>query len=385
MISIKTPEEIKILREGGKKLASVLYSVAKMAKPGIKTIDLDKEAERLIREAGGEPAFKNYKTKDDKIPFPASLCVSVNDEVVHGIPSQRILKRGDIVSLDSGMKYKGLYTDMTITVGVGKISKRNLKLIETAEKALNAGIAVARDGARIGDIGFAIQSFVEKSGFNVVRTLVGHGVGYKAHEEPEVPNFGKKGTGEILKSGMVLALEPMVVTGKPDVFLDDDQWTWKTFDGSFAAEFEHTIVITKKGAEILTCLPAVGRLMGIDYGEKRVGIAISDEGGSIAMPYAVLKNDKNILNNIREICTKRNIKKMVIGLSLDFKGQPNFIVQETNKLKTVLEKDLNIPVSYEPEVLTTKEAERLQGKVEKIDASAAALILKSFIDKQKMV
>ncbi len=252
MITIKTEEEIKILREGGNKLASVLYSVAKMVAPGVKTIDLDKEVERLVRESGGEPSFKNYKTPDDKIPYPASLCISVNDEVVHGIPSSRILKNGDIVSLDLGMKYKKLYTDMAITVGVGNISEKNKKLIEITKKALDVGIKTAKDGARIGDIGFAIQNFVEKNGFKVVKNLVGHGVGYKAHEEPEVPNFGKKGTGEILKAGMVLALEPMVVTGKSDIFLDKDEWTWKTKDSSLASHFEHTIVITKKGAEVLT-------------------------------------------------------------------------------------------------------------------------------------
>jgi methionyl aminopeptidase len=246
MITIKTPEEIKILREGGKILASVLYHVAEMAKPGVATIKLDEMAEKLIREAGGEPAFKNYKTSQDKIPYPASLCVSINDEVVHGIPGPRKIKDGDIVSLDLGMKYENFYTDMAITIGTGKI-------IEVAKKSLDEGIKIIKEGARIGDIGFVIQSYVEKNGFNVVRQLVGHGVGYKPHEEPEVPNFGKKGTGEILKQGMVLALEPMITAGAPEVFLDKDNWTWKTKDGSLSGHFEHTVVITKKGCEILTC------------------------------------------------------------------------------------------------------------------------------------
>lgn len=253
-MTTKTPEEIKILREGGKILASVLYQVAEMAKPGVATIKLDEMAEKLIREAGGEPSFKNYKTAEDRIPYPVSLCVSINDEVVHGIPGPRKLEEGDVVSLDLGMKYKNLYTDTTVTVGAGIINERNKKLIETAKKSLDAGIRAIKEGKRIGDIGFTIQNFVEKNGFNVVKSLVGHGVGYKAHEEPEVPNFGRKGTGEILRTGMVLAIEPMVTDGESDVFLDNDGWTWKTKDGSYVAQFEHTVVVTKNGVEILTCL-----------------------------------------------------------------------------------------------------------------------------------
>lgn len=253
MITIKTPEEIKILREGGKILASVLYQVAEMVKPGLVTAELDKMAERLVREAGGEPSFKNYKTTEDRIPYPASLCVSINDEVVHGIPGLKKIKDGNIVSLDLGMKYKNFYTDMTVTVGAGIINERNKRLIETAKKSLDEGIRVIKEGKRIGDIGFTIQNFVEKNGFNVVKSLVGHGVGYRAHEEPEVPNFGNKNTGQILKAGMVLAIEPMVTDGESDVFLDNDGWTWKTKDGSYVAQFEHTVVVTKNGVEILTC------------------------------------------------------------------------------------------------------------------------------------
>ena len=254
MISIKTAKEIKILREGGKILASVLREVAKKVKPGVPTIELDELAEKLIREAGGEPSFLNYKTRYDKISYPASLCVSKNDEVVHGIPSEdKILIEGDIVSLDLGMKYKGLYTDMAITMPVGEIDEKAKKLIEVCKKSLSKGIKAARSGATISDIGFAVQSYVEKRGFKVVRNLAGHGVGYEVHEEPEIPNFGRKGTGEILKEGMVLALEPMITDGSYEIFLDNDNWTWKTKDGSLAAHFEHTIVVTKKGGEILTC------------------------------------------------------------------------------------------------------------------------------------
>lgn len=253
MISIKTAKEIKILREGGKILASVLKEVAKRAKPGVATIELDELAEKLIRRAGGEPSFLNYKTRYDKISYPASLCVSKNDEVVHGIPgSDKILIEGDIVSLDLGMKYKGLYTDTAITVPVGEIDEKAKKLIEACKKSLLEAIRAAKSGATIGDIGFAAQKFVEKNKFGVIRNLAGHGVGYKVHEEPEIPNFGRRGTGEILREGMILALEPMITDGGYEIFLDDDNWTWKTKDGSLAAHFEHTIVVTKKGGEILT-------------------------------------------------------------------------------------------------------------------------------------
>lgn len=265
MITIKTPEEIKILREGGKILASVLLMVAERVKPGVTTLELDEYAEKLIKKAGGEPSFKNYKTPRDKFPFPASLCVSVNNEVVHGIPSGRILKENDIISLDLGLKWKGLYTDATITVGAGpegvasrrpygvnKISPVVDKLLDVTKIALEKGIGVIKEGATTGDIGYAIQSYTEKDGFNVVKKLVGHGVGYKIHEEPEIPNFGKKGEGVVLKQGMVFAIEPMVVIGSGDVILDKNNWTWKTKDGSLAAQFEHTVVVTKKGCEILT-------------------------------------------------------------------------------------------------------------------------------------
>lgn len=255
MTTIKTPEEIKILRDGGKILASVLRLVGDYARPGIATIELDEYAEKLIKEAGGEPSFKNYKTSRDKYPYPASLCVSVNDEVVHGIPSpEKFLKEGDIVSLDLGLKWKGLYTDATITIGIGKINAEARKLLDITKSALERGIKIIEEGAAIGDIGFAIQPYVEKNGFNVVKKLVGHGVGYDVHEEPEIPNWGKKGIGEILKAGMVFAIEPMVVLGSGDIVLDKNGWTWKTKEGSLSAHFEHTVAVAKRGAEVLTKL-----------------------------------------------------------------------------------------------------------------------------------
>jgi len=252
MTILKNIEDINKLREGGKILASVLYEAAGMSVSGIKTIELDKLAEKRIREAGGRPSFKNYKTSDDKIPYPASLCVSINEEVVHGVPGERVLKDGDIVSLDLGMEYKGFYTDSAVTVSVGNISEQAKKLIETTKEALNLGIMAVKNGAFTGDIGYAIQSFAEKNGFNVVRKLVGHGLGRKVHEPPEIPNFGVKGKGEILREGEVIAIEPMITAGRHDIYLDKDLWTWKTKDGSLSAHFEHTIIVTKNGAEIIT-------------------------------------------------------------------------------------------------------------------------------------
>lgn len=252
MSIIKNEKDKKVLREGGKILASILYQVADAAKVGVATIELDALAEKLIKKLGGVPSFKNYKTAEDETPFPFALCVSINDEVVHGMPGERALQNGDIVGLDLGLEFKGLYTDMAITVPIGKVSDEAKKIIDIAERSLNRGINAAKDGAYIGDIGFAIQHHVEGNGFSVVRKLVGHGLGHKPHEDPEIPNFGRKGKGMALKEGMVLAVEPMITAGDPDIFLDGDMWTWKTKDRSISAHFEHTIIVAKTGAEIIT-------------------------------------------------------------------------------------------------------------------------------------
>jgi methionyl aminopeptidase len=245
-------KEIDALVDGGKKLAQILVEVAKIVRPGIATIELDRLAEKLIREAGGEPSFKNYKTRGAKSAYPASLCVSVNDEIVHAIPGAKVLIKGDIVGLDIGMQYKGFFTDMAITVGVGSINKENKKLIDTTRRALEIGIAKVRPGGRIGDIGAAIQGYAEGEGFGVVRELVGHGVGRAVHEDPEVPNWGRHGTGPEIVEGMVLALEPMITIGSPRVKVSPDGWTWSTESGKNSAHFEHTILITRRGAKILT-------------------------------------------------------------------------------------------------------------------------------------
>ncbi len=256
MIIIKTLEEIEIIREGGKHLATVLYKVGEIVKPGISTKDLDLYAEKLIREFGDTPAFLNYQPDGANSPYPASLCVSVNDEVVHGIPNKnRILKEGDIVSLDLGLKHKGLFSDMAITVGVGKVNASNQKLMEITEQALAIGIDAARGGNTTGDIGYAIESFVrsrKENKYGIVEVLAGHGVGRAVHEDPYIPNFGKRGKGEKLIPGMVVALEPMINLGTKNVTIDADDWTFRTADKKSSAHFEHTILITEGEAEVLT-------------------------------------------------------------------------------------------------------------------------------------
>jgi methionyl aminopeptidase len=258
MITIKTAEEIKILREGGKHLAEVLYKVKEKITPGISTKELDTYALKLIKEMEDTPAFLNYRPAGATVSFPASLCVSVNDEVVHGIPNEdRILKEGDIVALDLGLKHKGLFTDMAITVPVGKVNTASQKLIQVTEQALQVGIDNALAGNTVGDIGYAIEHFVHsrKEGkYGIVEILSGHGVGRAVHEDPFIPNFGKRGKGEKLIPGMVLALEPMLNNGTKNVTLDEDGYTFRTADGKKSAHFEHTILITDGEAEILTII-----------------------------------------------------------------------------------------------------------------------------------
>lgn len=255
MIYIKTSEEIALIREGGKILAQILEELGRAVKPGIKTIELDRLAESLVFKYGAIAAFKNYKpdfNRKDQAGYPASVCVSVNEEVVHGIPSERLLAEGDIVSLDMGILYKGYYTDAAITVGAGKISSEAQKLIDVTKKSLELGIEQAKAGNHFGDVGAAIQNYVEANGFSVVRDLIGHGVGKYIHEEPEIPNFGKPGAGLEIKEGMVLAFEPMVNAGGYKVKILADGWTFATQDKSISAHFEHTVAITKNGVEALT-------------------------------------------------------------------------------------------------------------------------------------
>lgn len=254
MINIKTKEEIQIMREGGKRHALILSLVAKKVGPGVSTKFLEDYARELILEEGDKASFLNYTPRGAKRPFPAALCVSVNEEIVHGIPNEpeKILKEGDIVSIDLGLTHKNLITDSAITVPVGEISSEDSKLIEHCKEALYLGIKAARGGNRVGDIGYAIESFVKPLGYGLSEGLAGHGVGYSVHEDPFIPNEGKRGSGELLKPGMVIAIEPMITRGSSRITLAKDGYTYKTRDGSKAAHFEHTIAITEGDPIILT-------------------------------------------------------------------------------------------------------------------------------------
>jgi methionyl aminopeptidase len=248
MTVIKSPQEVAIMRQAGKIVAKTLQRLTEEIKPGIKTSHLDSVAASELKKYGAKASFKGYRG------FPASLCVSVNDEIVHGIPGERELNSGDIVSLDFGAVVNGFHGDGAITVGVGKISSKAQELVAVTEAALMVGIKEARDGAHLGDVSAAIQDYVETRGFSVVREYSGHGVGRDLHEDPLVPNFGPPDEGPVLRKGMTLAIEPMVTTGDWRTRVAGNKWTVLTVDGSLAAHFEHTIAISEDEAEILTLL-----------------------------------------------------------------------------------------------------------------------------------
>lgn len=243
---LKSPAEIEVMREAGRITASALRVVGEAVVPGVTTAQLDEIAAEHIRKEGGKPAFLGYRG------FPATLCVSVNDEVVHGIPGKRRLREGDIVSVDCGVIVDGYYGDAAMTFPVGQVSDEARRLMDVTRDALDAAIARCRPGMRLGDVGNAVQTVVERAGFSVVREYVGHGIGRSMHEEPQVPNFGRAGTGVTLKPGTVLAIEPMVNAGGYAVRSLDDGWTVVTADGSLSAHFEHTVAITEDGPSILT-------------------------------------------------------------------------------------------------------------------------------------
>jgi methionyl aminopeptidase len=246
VIVCKSAAEIEKMRASNVVVSEVLAELAAMVAPGVTTADLDRAAERLVRSAGAEPAFKGYRG------YPATLCASVNDQVVHGIPSNRKLLDGDIISLDMGVKLNGFYGDSAITVPVGRVPDTVLHLLRVTQEALDKGIEQVRPGGRISDIGHAIQQHVEAHGFSVVREFVGHGIGAALHEEPQIANYGEAGRGPRLAEGMVLAIEPMVNMGRPAVKVLSDGWTAVTRDGSLSAHFEHTVAVTKNGSSVLT-------------------------------------------------------------------------------------------------------------------------------------
>ena len=252
MIRLKSQKDINKLAEGGKILSVILDALEKEAKEGVVPKELDDKAQQLVAEAGCVPSFLNYAPKGHE-PYPAALCVSINDAVVHGLPGVTPLKEGDIVGLDLGLIFKDkYYLDSARTVGVGNVGSEMEKLIAVTKESLQRGIAVTKLGNKIGDVSAAIQTYVEGEGFEVVRQLVGHGVGYAVHEPPQVPNFGESGLGEKLKKGLVIAIEPMVTIGDPTVETGDDGWSVKVKTGDKTAHFEHTVAVTNDGPKVLT-------------------------------------------------------------------------------------------------------------------------------------
>jgi len=246
MIIYKSEEEIRAIKRSNQIVARVLAELKKMIKQGVRTNELDKYAETRARELGAVPAFKGYRG------YPASLCTSINEEIVHGIPSNRVLCEGEIISLDFGVIYDGYYGDAAVTYPVGKATPRADKLMATAKESFYKGIEKMKEGNRISDISFAIQDYVESQGFSVIRNFVGHGIGLSLHEEPQVPNFGSPGRGPRIKLGMVLAIEPMISIGDWNVEILTDNWTAVTKDRSLSAHFEHTVALTHRGLEILS-------------------------------------------------------------------------------------------------------------------------------------
>ncbi|MBN2238548.1 MAG: type I methionyl aminopeptidase [Dehalococcoidales bacterium] len=247
-IIVKSQREIGIMRQAGQIVATVLQELKSRVEPGMKTRELDEIASKEAERLGAVPSFKGYHG------YPASVCVSINDEIVHGIPGERVIQDGDIVSIDFGVIYDEFQGDAALTTGAGNITLEAKKLLEVTEGSLMAGIQAARAGARLGDISAAVQDFAESKGYGVVREYTGHGIGRNMHEDPQIPNFGLPGQGPLLKKGMTLALEPMINIGDWRTRLEDDNWTVRTSDGSLSAHFEHTIAITDDGAEILTIL-----------------------------------------------------------------------------------------------------------------------------------
>ena len=247
-ITIKSSRELGYMREAGRVVAQTIATLVDALRPGMKTADLDEIAYSEIRKLGAKPSFKGY------LGYPCTICVSLNNEIVHGIPGERVIQSGDVVSMDVGAVVEGFHGDAAVTVGVGQVSQEATDLMDTTREALEMGIKAAQPGSRIGDIGWAVQSFAEAKGYSVVRQYVGHGIGRALHEEPQVPNFGSPGSGPLLRKGMVIAIEPMLNVGDWQTRVLGDDWTVVTADGSLSAHFENTLAITEDGPEVLTRL-----------------------------------------------------------------------------------------------------------------------------------
>jgi len=247
VIEIKTPAEIESMRKASRVVAEVLKELKPLVKPGVTTAELDKFAERRVRELGAVPAFLGYRG------YPATLCVSINEEIVHGIPSpKRTVREGDIVSLDMGAVMEGFYGDAAVTVAAGAVSPQARRLMEVTSRSLDEALAAVRAGARLGDVCHAVEKYAVANGMSVVREFTGHGIGRHLHEEPSIPNFGRPGSGPVLKAGMTLAIEPMLCLGGADVVVKNDGWTAVSADGSLSAHYEHTIAVTEDGCDVLS-------------------------------------------------------------------------------------------------------------------------------------
>lgn len=261
MIFLKTDDEIELLRRSNLLVGRALAEVAKLIKPGVTTLELDRVAEEFIRDNGAIPTFKGFPNQYGQ-PFPGSICASVNDQVVHGIPNDKPLQEGDIVSVDCGTYMNGFCGDSAYTFCVGEVAPEVRELLKVTKEALYKGIENAVHGKRLGDIGSAVQDHCEKHAYGVVREFVGHGIGKEMHEEPPVPNYGKRGSGVLLKSGMCIAIEPMITLGSPQIYMEPDRWTIRTRDGKWAAHFEHTLAVRKGKAEVLSTFDFIEEVLG---------------------------------------------------------------------------------------------------------------------------
>lgn len=261
MIFLKTDDEIELLRQSNLLVGRALAEVAKLIKPGVTTLELDRVAEEFIRDNGAIPTFKGFPNQYGQ-PFPGSICASVNDQVVHGIPNDKPLQEGDIVSVDCGTYMNGFCGDSAYTFCVGEVAPEVRELLKVTKEALYKGIENAVHGKRLGDIGSAVQDHCEKHAYGVVREFVGHGIGKEMHEEPPVPNYGKRGSGVLLKSGMCVAIEPMITLGSPQIYMEPDRWTIRTRDGKWAAHFEHTLAVRKGKAEVLSTFDFIEEVLG---------------------------------------------------------------------------------------------------------------------------
>ncbi len=261
MIFLKTDDEIELLRQSNLLVGRALAEVAKLIKPGVTTLELDRVAEEFIRDNGAIPTFKGFPNQYGQ-SFPGSICASVNDQVVHGIPNDKPLQEGDIVSVDCGTYMNGFCGDSAYTFCVGEVAPEVRELLKVTKEALYKGIENAVHGKRLGDIGSAVQDHCEKHAYGVVREFVGHGIGKEMHEEPPVPNYGKRGSGVLLKSGMCIAIEPMITLGSPQIYMEPDRWTIRTRDGKWAAHFEHTLAVRKGKAEVLSTFDFIEEVLG---------------------------------------------------------------------------------------------------------------------------